>query len=174
MHSIWLCGGKAGLYQDHDRNKRKRRISTTDLDPRSVWQLCRPYVSLPYVVGQADSSAEKILTQLRGVEWDEFADLVKAQLVLLKRFSYVKQIASVEKLLYHGLGAVDVRHDTNGHMLSAIDTSAAPTPLLISGDSQSPQSSSHPSTHANSIDATAGSRKSSGSNALGVLTPTST
>lgn len=120
----------------------------------------------------ADSQIEKVLNELKGSEREEFVELIKAQLALLKRFSYGKQIAAIEKLIYttpfppHQIGHT-------GLLPPAIDTSAAPTPPLLTDAAQSPQSSSLPSTHASSIEGPNDSRKSSGSNAIGVLTPTS-
>ena len=115
---------------------------------------------------------EKILNELMGSEREDFVELIKAQLALLKRFSYGKQIAAIEKLIYTGPYPQQMSH--TGLLPPAIDTSAAPTPPLLTDAAQSPQSSSLPSTHASSIDAPNESRKLSGSNAIGVLTPTST
>ena len=112
---------------------------------------------------------EKLLTQLQGQEWTAFAEPVKVQVALLKRFSYGKQVHSVEKLLYGG--HIPPHLLNSGLLPPEIDTSAAPTPPLVPGDSQSPQSSSHPSTHANSIDAATDSRKPN-SNVLAAFPPT--
>lgn len=100
-------------------------------------------------------------------------ELIKAQIALLKRFSYGKQIAAIEKLIY--TTPFPPQQMIHGGLIPPhIDTSAAPTPPLLTGAAQSPQSSSLPSTHASSIEGPDESRKSSGSNAVGVLTPTST
>lgn len=116
---------------------------------------------------------EKLLTQLKETEYDELVELIKPQLALLKRFSYGKQIAAIEKVVYTNPLPHPQRQPN--HLLPApIDTSAAPTPPLLTGDAQSPQSSSLPSTNASSIGGHADSRKSSASNAVEVLTPTST
>ncbi|KAK4690769.1 mRNA-binding protein PUF3, partial [Lecanoromycetidae sp. Uapishka_2] len=118
---------------------------------------------------------QKLLNTLKGFERENFVDLIKDQIALLKRFSYGKQIAAIEKLIYTSPPPFPQHPMRHGSLqLPDIDTSAAPTPPLSTGAAQSPQSSL-PSTHANSIDEpTDGSRKSSGSNAVGVLTPTST
>ena len=116
---------------------------------------------------------EKLLNELKGSERDEFVELIKAQLALLKRFSYGKQIAAIEKLIYT-TPFIPPQLQNNSILPAPIDTSAAPTPPLSTGAAQSPQSSSVPSTHRSSVDDTDGSRKSSGSNAVGVMTPTST
>ena len=119
----------------------------------------------------ADSRAEKLLKVLKGSEWDEFVELTKAQLALLKRFSYGKQIAAIEKLIYCAPFPAQI---ADGRIPPTIDTSVGPTPPLSTGAAQSPQSGSQPSTHASSIEGPNTSRKSSGSNVVGVLTPTST
>ena len=121
----------------------------------------------------ADINAEKLLNELKGTERDEFVELIKAQLALLKRFSYGKQIAAIEKLIYT-TPFLPPQLQMNPLLPGGIDPSAAPTPPLSTGAAQSPQSSSVPSTHRSSVDDPDGSRKSSGSNALGVMTPTST
>lgn len=88
------------------------------------------------------NTAEKLLTQLKGQEWLDFAEPVKAQVALLKRFSYGKQIASVEKLLY---GGQLPPHLQNGGFLPSIDTLGVSKDVVLHGNYQSPQSSSHPS-----------------------------
>ena len=115
---------------------------------------------------------QKLLNTLKGQEREEFVELIKAQIALLKRFSYGKQIAAIEKLIYT---SAFLSSQNNNLIPGAVDTSAAPTPPLSTGAAQSPQSSL-PSTQANSIDEPQqqnGSRKPSGGNAVGVLTPTS-
>ena len=118
-------------------------------------------------------NTEKLLTQLRDAEYDEFVELIKPQLALLRRFSYGKQIAAIEKVVYTNPLPHQPLHP-NPMLPAPIDTSAAPTPPLLTGDAQSPQSSSLPSTNASSIGGHADSRKSSASNPVEVLTPTST
>ena len=115
---------------------------------------------------------QKLLNTLKDAERDEFVELIKAQIALLKRFSYGKQIAAIEKLIYTSpFPPYHMQH--GGLQIPNINTSAAPT-LLSNGAAQSPHSSL-PSAHESSVDELAGgSRKSSGSNAVGVLTPTST
>lgn len=115
---------------------------------------------------------QKLLKVLKGSEWDEFVEVTKAQLALLKRFSYGKQIAAIEKLIYCAPFPPQM---VDGRIPPpTIDTSVGPTPPLSTGAAQSPQSGSQPSTHASSIEGLNTSRKSSGSNVVGVLTPTST
>lgn len=118
-------------------------------------------------------SIEKLLTQLKDSESDQFVELIKPQLALLKRFSYGKQIAAIEKIVYNNAAPLLQVHN-NPALPPPIDTSAAPTPPLLPSDTQSPQSSSLPSTNTSSLDGLAGSRKSSASNTLEVMTPTST
>lgn len=121
----------------------------------------------------ANGPAEKVLNELQGSEREEFVELIKAQLALLKRFSYGKQIAAIEKLIYTTPFSPQQMSHTS-LLPPAIDSSAAPTPPLLTNTAQSPQSSSPPSTHASYVDGPNNSRKSSGSNAVGVMTPTST
>jgi mRNA-binding protein PUF3 len=116
---------------------------------------------------------EKLLTQLKGAEYDELVELIKPQLAFLKRFSYGKQIAAIEKVVYTN-PLTHPQLQPNASLPAPIDTSAAPTPPLLTGDAQSPQSSSLPSTNASSVGGHADSRKSSASNTVEVLTPTST
>jgi len=100
-------------------------------------------------------------------------ELIKAQLALLKRFSYGKQIAAIEKIIYTAPYPPQ-QFTPNGLPPPIIDTSAASTPPLMIDVTQYSQNSSLPSTHASSIIGPDGSRKSSGSNEVGVMTPTST
>lgn len=117
---------------------------------------------------------EKLLGQLKDGEFDRFVELVKPQLALLKRFSYGKQIAAIEKMVYQPSASPLLIMSHNLSIPTPIDTSAAPTPPLVIGEGQSPQSSSHPSTNASSINGAMDTRKSSTGNAVDVLTPTST
>jgi mRNA-binding protein PUF3 len=120
----------------------------------------------------ADTGTEKLLAQLKDAEFDQFVELVKPQLGLLKRFSYGKQIAAIEKMVYHP-ATTPLLMPHNISALTPINTSAAPTPPLLTGDGQSPQSSSLPSTNASSVNGAVDSCKSSTGNTVDVLTPTS-
>lgn len=117
---------------------------------------------------------EKLLTQLKDSEFDKFVELIKPQLALLKRFSYGKQIAAIEKVVYNNPTAL--LQLSNNAPLPLSTESIVPTspPSLLAGNAQSPQSSSLPSTQASSINGALDSRKSSASNAVDVMTPTST
>ena len=120
-----------------------------------------------------DNPTEKVLNELKGSERDSFVELIKAQLALLKRFSYGKQIAAIEKLIYTTpFPPQQLTH--TGLLPPTVDTSAAPTPPLLTDAAQSPQSSSVPSTQASSIGGPDDSRKLSGTNDIGLFTPTST
>ena len=124
-----------------------------------------------------DGVAEKLLTLLEGPEFEDFVEFVKPQLALQKRFGSGKNIAAIEKVVYSSCPNVPTLHTNNGlppPMPPPIDTSAAPTPPLIPGDGPSPQSSSVPSTNASSIAEVADARKPGTSNALEIVTPTST
>ncbi|KAL6719701.1 mRNA binding protein puf3 [Lecanora helva] len=116
---------------------------------------------------------QKLLNELQGTDRENFVELLRAQLALIKRYSYGKQVAAIEKLIYIAPYPPHQMNDT-AILPPAIDTSAAPTPPLLTNAGQSPQSSSLPSTHASSYDGNNDSRKSSGSNVVGVMTPTST
>jgi len=112
---------------------------------------------------------QKILLQLRGSEYDNFVDQVRPQLQLVKRFSYGKQVGAIEKLVYGHPGSN--LHISNGpHQPSHLDTSAAPTPPLITEDAQSPQSSSVPSTNTSTVDGPIGDRKAEVTAAVEVAT----
>lgn len=120
---------------------------------------------------------EKLLTLLKGAEFDEFVEFVKPQLAIQKRFGSGKNIAAIEKSVYSGPAHIPTLHMNSSlppPLLPPIDTSAAPTPPLVPGDGPSPPSSSIPSTNASSIAEVAEPQKSSTGNALEVLTPTST
>ena len=124
----------------------------------------------------ANSGPEKLLTQLKGSEYDDFFEFIKPQLALQKRFGSGKNITAIEKVIYSSPNGPAL-HSNNSlppPMPIPINSSAAPTPPLVLGDGSSPQSSSIPSTTASSIAEVATSRKSSASNALEVLMPTST
>ena len=133
----------------------------------------KPQRTLGCLACNANYRTEKLLNELKESERDEFVELIKAQLALLKRFSYGKQIAAIEKLIYT-TPFLPPQLQNTPLLPTTIDTSAAPTPPLSTGAAQSPQSSSVPSTHRSSVDDPDGSRKSSGSNAVSVMTPTST
>ncbi|KAL9036973.1 MAG: hypothetical protein Q9180_003990, partial [Flavoplaca navasiana] len=120
---------------------------------------------------------QTLMLELKGSQLEQFLDTLRPQLAILKRFSYGKQVQAIETLLYSNVPALhQPQQRLNGLAPPPIDTStsALPTPPLLTGDGQSPQSSSVPSTHASSVGATANSRKSSTSNPVEVMTPTST
>ena len=122
-------------------------------------------------------ATETLMLELKGSQLEQFLDTLRPQLAILKRFSYGKQVQAIETLLYSNVPAPhQPQQRLNGLAPPPIDTSASalPTPPLLTGDGQSPQSSSVPSTDASSVGATANSRKSSTSNAVEVMTPTST
>lgn len=97
-----------------------------------------------------DRIAEKLLGQLKGPDYDAFVEQIKPQLASLKKFSYGKQITAIEKLLYTSTSQFDPSQSTSPP--SQLDTSAAPSPPLLTGDAQSPQSSSLPSTNTSTVD----------------------
>ncbi|KAL8918686.1 MAG: hypothetical protein Q9172_005315 [Xanthocarpia lactea] len=120
---------------------------------------------------------QTLMLELKGSELDDFIEILKPQMAILKRFSYGKQVQAIEALLYTILPPPpQPQPRLNGLAPPPIDTSASgvPTPPLLTGDGQSPQSSSVPSTNASLVGGAAESRKSSTSNAVEVMTPTST
>ncbi|KAL8995059.1 MAG: hypothetical protein Q9169_005128 [Polycauliona sp. 2 TL-2023] len=120
---------------------------------------------------------QTLVLELKGSQLDEFIETLKPQLAMLKRFSYGKQVQAIEALIYTtGPPPFQPQHRINSLAPPPIDTSncVVPTPPPLTGDGQSPQSSSVPSTNASSVGAAADSRKSSTSNAVEVMTPTST
>ena len=104
-----------------------------------------------------DKHLEKLLAQLTGSEYDEFVENIKPQLALLKRFSYGKQIAAIEKVIYNNPTPVPHNHNN-----VSPPTSVAPTPPPLTSDAQSPQSSSLPSTNNSTVDGPVGDRKARG------------
>jgi len=121
----------------------------------------------------ADIQIEKLLNELKDSERDDFVELIKAQLALLKRFSYGKQIAAIEKVIYT-TPYPPQQFTPNSLPPPMIDTAAAPKPPSMTDVAHSPQSSSLSSTQASSVNGPDDSRKSSGSNEVGFMTPTST
>ncbi|KAI4261283.1 MAG: hypothetical protein L6R42_003512 [Xanthoria sp. 1 TBL-2021] len=120
---------------------------------------------------------QTLILELKGSQLDDFIETLKPQLAILKRFSYGKQVQAIEALLYTTVPPPSQpQQRLNSLAPPPIDTStsAVPTPPLLTGDGQSPQSSSVPSTNASSVGAAADSRKSSTSNTVEVMTPTST
>ncbi|KAL8846494.1 MAG: hypothetical protein Q9221_008418 [Calogaya cf. arnoldii] len=120
---------------------------------------------------------QTLMLELKGSQLDEFLDTLQPQVAILKRFSYGKQVQAIETLLNTAVPPPSQPQQRLNHLAPPpIDTStsAVPTPPLLTGDGQSPQSSNVPSTNASSVGAAADSRKSSTSNAVEVMTPTST
>lgn len=92
-----------------------------------------------------------MLSQLNGSERECFLDQMKAQLIVLKRYNYGKQVNAMEKLILDS--TLLLKPSPPSHQsLTNLDTSAAPTPPLLTGDTQSPQSSSLPSTSNSTVD----------------------
>ena len=120
---------------------------------------------------------ETLMLELKGSQLDEFLDTLQPQVDILKRFSYGKQVQAIETLLNTAVPPPSQPQQRLNHLAPPpinTSTSAVPTPPLLTGDGQSPQSSNVPSTNASSVGAAADSRKSSTSNAVEVMTPTST
>jgi len=77
-------------------------------------------------------------------------EVIKPQLASLKKFAYGKQITAIEKLIYTCNPQLDSSQPISPP--SHLDMSAAPTPPLLTGDAQSPQSGSLPSINDSTVD----------------------
>lgn len=116
-------------------------------------------------------STEKVLGQLNGLEREALVKKIEPQLTQLKKFSYGKQIAAIEKLIYDS-------HTTDGHSdslsthrktssrlsLSELNTSPSSTddsgtPTSPSLGTQSSRSSSLPSTTTSDVEGPMDQRK---------------
>ena len=127
----------------------------------------------------ANSVSEKLIKQLQDPgaaspsEYENFVEILRPQLHRLKQFSYGKQIGQIERLITSGPPSTltttqpSSASSSTGHRPPQLDMSTAPTPPLITEDTQSPQSSSQPSTSHSTVDepitegAMGGPRKSS-------------
>jgi mRNA-binding protein PUF3 len=92
-----------------------------------------------------------MLSQLKGSDREMFVDQIKAGLVQLKKFSYGKQVAAIEKIIFDSNLSLKSSLPSH-HSLTELDTSVAPTPPLLTGATQSPQSSSLPSTSNSTVE----------------------
>ncbi|KAH7328588.1 armadillo-type protein [Stachybotrys elegans] len=94
---------------------------------------------------------QKLLTHLEGTEREMFVEEIKPHFFLLKKNGASKQLQALEKLL--GLnGTTSSASKTDGTSSTIPDSSsAAPTPVLTN-ETNSPQSSSPPSTHVSALD----------------------
>ena len=84
--------------------------------------------------------------------------MLNPQLPRIKQFSYGKQIGQIERLIATGPPSTlttaqpSSASSSDGHRPPQLDLSTAPTPPLITEDTQSPQSSSQPSTSHSTVD----------------------
>ena len=116
---------------------------------------------------------EKLLAQFKdkGPEHDIFVEQIKIQIPQAKRFSYGKQVGAIEKLVYSA--PTTFPHIlTNVSLPSRLDTSAAPTPPLLTEDTQSPRTSSLPSTNTSTVDGPIGDHKPNNGIAVEVVSTT--
>ena len=90
----------------------------------SLWRSWQSALLLTFVL-------EKVLGHLKGAERDALIEQIRAHLLHLKKFNFVKQVAAIEKLIYSN------------------DTDSNP--------SASSQSSSLPSTNASTVEGPTGS-----------------
>ncbi|MCJ1353527.1 MAG: mRNA binding protein puf3 [Icmadophila ericetorum] len=103
---------------------------------------------------------QKLLAQLKGSEYDNFVEQIKAQLQQAKRFSYGKQVGAIEKLV-NTASTPSLPHVHHNQSPSQLDTSAVHTPPLLTEDTHSPQTSSLPSTNTSTVDGPTSDRKTS-------------
>lgn len=108
--------------------------------------------AIPATRPSANHTAEKLLSQLKGVDRDRFVEDLKPQLALLKKYNYGKQIIAIEKVIQ------ERPPQSYNSPTSAVPPtmpieieSSAPTPMLTNGQN-SPQSSSLPSTNVSTIE----------------------
>ncbi|KAH8821529.1 armadillo-type protein [Xylogone sp. PMI_703] len=99
---------------------------------------------------------QKLLGQLKGADRDAFIEEIKPQLSALKKYSYGKQIAAMEKVIYAGQPYNNQQSQSSTSAATPpTQTQSLPieiaTPSLTNGDN-TPQSSSLPSTSVSTID----------------------
>ena len=105
---------------------------------------------------------EKLIKQLKSPEIEEFITALDPQLVRVKTLPFNKHISQIQKEIEKRLGSspvMSVQPALGSRQPPPIDISAAPTPPLLSEDTQSPQSSSQPSTTNSTVDGPIGERK---------------
>ncbi len=102
--------------------------------------------------------AEKLLSQLKGADWDAFADDLKPQLCTLKRTANGRLIAAIERLLVAVAGPphamMSLNTEPTSPALQVDVSSVVPTPVLTM-EPNTPQSSGPPSTNAGAAEESA-------------------
>ncbi len=76
----------------------------------------------------------------------------------MKRHQYSKQISAIEKAILEKETRSGLQQPAN-LITPLLDSSAVPTPPLLTEDTQSPQTSSLPSTNTSTVDGPIGDRK---------------
>ena len=102
------------------------------------------------IAGSANDLSEKLLSQLKGQDWADFADPVIAQVSSLKKFAYGKQLASVERLL--GGRQLPPHMQSSGMNTPSGESSMVPTPLSASEYHFDPQDNTIPSIRSSNMD----------------------
>lgn len=117
---------------------------------------------------------EKALAVIKGPMREKFVEVLRGQIAIAKKYAFGKQVLNVEKVL-NATETLSLQPRSNNIPPAPIDTShsTVPSPPLLTGDAQSPSSSSLPSTSTSSVVGAVNSRKSSGSNDVEVMTPSS-
>ncbi len=116
----------------------------------------------------SNAAAEKLLSQLKGADWDVFADALKPELYALKKAAGNRQTAAVDRLIdavsdSNRPGTPEPSH-ASPTSLHVDVSSAGPTPVLTM-EPNTPQSSGPPSTKASAAEET-GDELASGKAAL--------
>ncbi|KAI4157996.1 MAG: hypothetical protein LQ342_007820 [Letrouitia transgressa] len=117
---------------------------------------------------------QKALAVIKGPMREKFVEVLRGQIAIAKKYAFGKQVLNVEKVL-NATETLGLQPRSNNIPPAPIDTShsTVPSPPLLTGDAQSPPSSSLPSTSTSSVVGAVNSRKSSGSNDVEVMTPSS-
>ena len=103
----------------------------------------------------ADIGTEKLLLRLDGEEKQDLIEDIKPIYAALKKHGNSRQLQAMEKLLGMSGQGSPRRMEVTSMAGQADSNSMAPTPVLTN-ETNSPQSSSPPSTHASAVEHQAG------------------
>ncbi|RFU25676.1 hypothetical protein B7463_g10667, partial [Scytalidium lignicola] len=138
---------------DEQRRAIVAQLTTLHSDGSSPLQLLMKDQYGNYVI-------QKLLAQLKGADRDAFIEEIKPQLSALKKYSYGKQIAAMEKVIYAGQPYNNQQSQSStststSTTVPSTQTQTMPieisTPSLTNGEN-TPQSSSLPSTNVSTMD----------------------
>jgi hypothetical protein len=106
------------------------------------------------------TSSEKLLKTLQGEEYENFVEILQPCLTRARQISYGKQIGQIDKLV-DSLSATKKMHVAakNTSLPAPSEKSMTPTPPPLTEDTNSPPSSSEPSTNASTADGPASTPK---------------